>query len=176
MSICLIERLFYPFLLTVVMVLITIYRYICLGENVIFYTTLLQETYHIEFPWQKLYLWIRCKYVKQVLPLIKVWQYHADDVCCPQNCQWGSEPKMFLALCPASSAGHEKDAAKQRNYTVTPFFSRIFLVLNLWFLSTSSIPCDYEFHVVIMFCVEKVIFYLSQICLLKNCYCIWTRY
>lgn len=109
MSICLIERLFYPFLLlTVVMVLISIYSYIRLDENVIFYTTLLQETYHIEFPWQKLYLWIRCKYVKQVLPLIKVWWYHADYIRCPQNCQWGSEPKMFLALCPASSAGHQK--------------------------------------------------------------------
>lgn len=67
------------------------------------------------------------------------------------------------------------DGVKERNYTVMPFFSRNFLVLNSWFLSASTLPCGCEFHVLIMFCGEKVISYLSQICLFKNCDCICTK-
>lgn len=110
--------------------------------------------------------------MKQVLPLIKVWRYHADDVRCPQNCQCGSEPKMFLALCPASSSGHQQMVWKKETIQWCHFSPGTFLVLNSWFLSASTLPCGFEFHVLIMFCVEKVISYLSQICLFKNCYCL----
>lgn len=177
MSICLIERLFYTFLLlTVVMVLITIYSYICLSENVIFL--------HHNFAGNISY-WIsltKAVFMNKMQVCEASFAINKGVTISRWWCMLSSELPVGIRTKDVSSfvsclqQWPPKDAVKQRNYTVTPFFSRNFLVLNSWFLSAFAIPCGCEFHILIMILVEKVIFYLSLICLFNNGYCIRIQY